>query len=451
MGLYSLPVSMALGIVIILAELLRNKRGRGIDLLRAINVLYFIVFCIAPIFLMLTDLSQIKEKRWLLNITFNNTAFFYASVLSFGGYIIILCAYNLRLTWVHTADSIIKRDIETSITCEKDLFCWGSLFFSIGLISLLFYIVSVGGIWTALENGSRFRSGLGSAENKAAFLKYLTPFMVVASYYFWALTRKTRKNKKSWQSICYRSLFYASILLSLFILYHNAGRLSLAAYLLVFLIATKILTGKINPLFVIAGLCICLVIIISGDNLFTLFRTDKPVIFEQQYLPRDHLIGFLLEFSFPFVNLANAYLQLGDGIDIRYFIDLPLSLLYMLPERLIGLHLPDTLSDLNSYSFRSSGTVPVDLLSFGYYSFGISGVIISCFAFGLLSRYLEESFSFYKNEPLLVIFKAAWLIRIAFAVMYGDPQLFLKQNFSLLAATLIVVFRDKKKKAKPPC
>ena len=78
-----------------------------------------------------------------------------------------------------------------------------------------------------------------------------------------------------------------------------------------------------------------------------------------------------------------------------------------------------------------SGTVPVDLLSFGYYSAGVLGVVLVALVAGFLFALSEILF----EGSMGAVFRVSLAFFLGFRVMYGDPSLAVQNGFYLIMTT----------------
>ena len=82
--------------------------------------------------------------------------------------------------------------------------------------------------------------------------------------------------------------------------------------------------------------------------------------------------------------------------------------------------------------------IPVDLFSFGYYSLGTIGVLITFAAFGALlamfDGWLTESTG-WLGQAL----RAVWLFYLPFRLLYADPYATLQSGFGLITGTLAII------------
>ena len=149
-----------------------------------------------------------------------------------------------------------------------------------------------------------------------------------------------------------------------------------------------------------------------------------------------HRIVFVIaEFAFPHMISAHALTITPDQIPFRYFIDVPLGALYMLPNFSGVETLPPMILSLHA---KILPWMPVDLFSFGYFSLGTLGVLITFAAFGallaLFDGWLTNSIG-WLGQAL----RAAWLFYLPFRLFYADPYAALQSGFGLIAGTAIIL------------
>src|SRR5699024_5962950 len=107
------------------------------------------------------------------------------------------------------------------------------------------------------------------------------------------------------------------------------------------------------------------------------------------------------EFGFPYVNIANSNELFPTTYNFRGGIpDVTNAIGGLVPSRLINVDFfkTESISEFNTKLYSAAGGVmPVDIVSFGYMSFGLAGVAIIAFLFGLLVRWTENLFSYRGN------------------------------------------------------
>lgn len=439
MGLFSMPISLLLGFSIIMVEILRRKPKDRIDFLSGVNAVYLICFSIAPVFLITSNISSLPNMGWLHKNPFESPIFLYASVLSIIGYIAILSGYFLTFLLKRNAASKLSGNTtsEEYEISDELLFIAGVVLFLAGIASLFIYVNSIGGFLMSIKYAAAFRGKNPPVITKWSFLKSLAPLVQMSSYFFYALKKDAKSDIRRW---CSGALFLAAFCATIFLLYHDAGRLSMASYLLVFLLAECFEKGKVNAKLIIVCGLVSLAIILFGDSIFVIFIRRNVVadtLSSYRSNPGTMLKLLMSEFSFPFATLGNAIKSLNCLVNMRFFYDIPLAIIYLIPKRIFNIKLPPYISELNTALFDATGAVPVDIVSFGYYSMGIAGVMITCFTFGIIIKAIEIKLRNVRI-PILAIFKAEWIIALSFAVMYGDPVQFVKSNFPLFVATALL-------------
>jgi hypothetical protein len=86
----------------------------------------------------------------------------------------------------------------------------------------------------------------------------------------------------------------------------------------------------------------------------------------------------------------------------------------------------------------SAGGIPVDIVSLGYFSAGVVGVVVVAWGFGWLLSAFERALP-PGRDPLPAVFRASWMFFLAFRVMYADPQHATSSGFYLLLTTGLLV------------
>lgn len=224
-GIYALPIALILCGFIIFAEMIRHHKRFQIDLLFGVSVIYLICFGIVPVFIFKTDLSYYSDMHWIKRIPLEDSAYLFAAITSLIGYVLILTGYYFAKR-VRISRKIEHRDLHDKknksrvniIYPEKKMSFIGMLLFLIGTLSLIIYVVSIGGIKTALETATLYRSGKGPTASRWLFLKNVAPLVIIASYFYYTLRlNETNKRKK------YTIMFIISFIISLYLLMLLSG------------------------------------------------------------------------------------------------------------------------------------------------------------------------------------------------------------------------------------
>jgi len=443
-GIFAVPVAMALCGLIILFEVTRNRDKLHIDLLLGVSIIYLICFGIVPIFIYISDLSLYPGSHWIRKIPEDSSGYLFASMVSFISYVLIIMGYffhkQVRFRRKRPAFLADYKKNTMHIFSEKRLCLVGFGLFVVGVMSLIIYVNSIGGVKTALETATLYRSGRGPIFSRWLFLKNIAPLVMVSSYFFFAFRFSENRGRK-----LYTLMFIISFGISLYLTMLLAGRLTLVRYVGTFPLFIVLYKNKGRTKFIISSIALALLVIIFGNSLFRAFSVPAQFWQYSRYIRLDlqnvaKLV--LIEFSFPYVNLANL-LDAGREISFRYFSDLFIGTATLLPESLLGIETPASLSKVNTNYFGAFGTIPVDLVSFGYYSLSIPGVAIVTFVFGMIIKALDFLFP-PQRTPIESIFRAAWIIFISFRVMYGDISLVMQGGFELFVGTLLLLWSRKR-------
>jgi hypothetical protein len=185
--------------------------------------------------------------------------------------------------------------------------------------------------------------------------------------------------------------------------------------------------------------CLILPVILFGKSALRLFSDDFnwSEIVNDLYESPASIVGMLvLEFSFPWVNIANYIFLTPEQISFRWFQDVPLGFIYLLPKLLLGIQLPPPINVI--YDEIIDAPVPTDIVSFGYVSAGLAGVIVMGIVYGLALRYAEKIFSD-KSSRISCLLRSAWLLLLGSQVMYGSPYHFFLGAFSLIVGTSLLL------------
>ncbi len=447
MGIYAIPVSLLLFGVILVVELQRKKSRSYVDFLFVVNAMFALLFCIIPLFLVISSAEESGDTwLWMSKNRMDDTVFFLASLVSLAGYVAVVFGYYFNdLVLRRTAGSDAGRAYfglseGGRVKRQTQMLVLGLTLGIIGASALFFYAHAIGGVRVMILFAAAFRDSESYVVTKYAFLKNVAPCVIVSSYFFFALAQTSYSSN---YRIVSKLFFFITFLLSLLILFHQSGRLYLFAYFIIFPLAMMVKANRFNIRYIIAGGLLFFVIILLGKEGFHYFIDPDSMETKISGVFADPLAAIALilrEFSFPFITLANTIKTVPVEIEYRWFVDVPLSVVYLLPQRLLNLEdLPLTVSMLNSGQFNAP--IPVDLVSFGYFSMGLPGVILTCFIYGVLMRVFDALFP-ENSDPMAIIFRVAWILFFAFNVMYGNPHHALVDGFALIVATtLILIFK----------
>jgi hypothetical protein len=293
----------------------------------------------------------------------------------------------------------------------------------------------VGGIGDLLKMAQSLRSG--RREISTGFLFHFAKLLLPGSLVLYSsVLRGKRKNI---------ILFLFCLVLSSLLLVSLAGRAIIIIYLASFIYLKFIKDGKVYLKYSIPSLLLFPTFIFFGDYLFNMLSGGAGIGVRTQILLEEgsNVIfqSVLREFTFPYVNLLVALEDVSNVLDI-YVLEFAKGVLNLLPLGTIGLSNVDTLSNINTIKYGTEGQIPIDLLSFSYYSMGIIGVTIIVSIFCILYKSFDNQMNVshsYESYALHSIVAC----KLCFVVMYSDMEQFLTGNFYIFIFILLCfVFKE---------
>jgi hypothetical protein len=425
-GLLIVAEAVLLGVLILLAEALRPRvRGR-VDFLRASSAVYFICFVVLPIYLQLDDMRGLRGGvwAWVLKRPFDDEGFVYAGAIAFIGYACLLVGIHLAGGLPHRNEGVGEARAGANVVMrgsrEVLLVSLGIGF--AGLVCLVVYTLNIGGLGALILQAAAFRGTNPPVVTPYAFLKTLSPLVMGGALLIYGLrTRYWLAGRRK----RYGLVFVTFLVGSFAILFHQAGRFPLAVFVFTFPLAAIIRRDRLRLRVVLASALLVVGLLLFGKQLFEATQSRESLTSRWESVGEDARVGIrmlMVEFAFPTITAANAMLEVPSEVPFRWFYDFPLAVEYLVPQRLFGISHPATVSMVNSTRFATVGTIPVDLVSLGYYSAGVPGVVLLLLAFGVLLAMLERALP-PSADPVDCVLRAVWILLVALRVMYGDPQL----------------------------
>lgn len=436
-----ITVAVLLTVLIVVTQSVRRQRNVLFDSLTVFNALFLVLFVFIPIWLNVVDLRSFEQTgwRWIFKRHFDDEAFVTASVITIAAYLAILLGVRLGDITVNTLARIrtLPGGVVNDRTVPGEIFVSGILLLFIGGTALAVYTWSIGGLRPLVLDALLFRGDAPPVISRWAFLKNVGFASLGASYCFYAIKRAPHSRALSVASTI---LFVVSFAVAILQLFHAAGRLSLVAYLITFPLAAMAIRREWGWRTMLASVGLILAVVISGKQLFFPRVGADAVSSGWRAVGQDISQAskdFAIEFSFPYITLANATVDVPEVSPYRFFADIPLAVVYLVPQRVFGVTHPPMVSMINTdlMSDGGSGTIPVDLVSFGYFSAGIAGVLVVTLVFGFVLALSELLFSGERGA----VFRAAVTLFLVFRVMYGDPTLVLQAGFYLLMTVAVLI------------
>jgi hypothetical protein len=389
-----------------------------------ITVVFLIAFGVCPASIILSPPSpaEIERLPWLAALPRDDSAFRATAALILIAFVSIYIGYFLPTR---------RRYFGPFSTADASLLLKAaSIFAAAGLFSLFIFAEMVGGIVALIVNANELRKGTPDLSwfTNFAFVKRGALFCLPSTVFYLCALPGTSGSKRTFVIIAAAGMFLAS----LFVLATMSGRLMFVAFLVPFLVPFAQRSWR---WMLVVGAAVC----VTSVPIALFGKIYLNVLTGQANAPAIGGIGgalrsIIFEFAFPIVNLTHAAGTRPDFLTYRFFIDAPLSLLRLIPSRLFPLPLPPRLVDLNTIDLVGYVPygVPVDLISFGLYSLGFTGVALTGIVFGFAARRVE-----WLIRPVSYgasTFRATWMVLFGFLVMYGSPDWLVVEQFHWLAA-----------------
>lgn len=362
-------------------------------------------------------------EKWIFSFDSNTTLLY----LLFN----ILFMVFLILGW-HFSKKIFNKNIKINNGINtryiNKLFYSSIFILIISFLAYYLYARAYGGFLGVFKHNRAIRSGTVKINNKFSFLGIFGSFAQISSFVFAGIIFH-KKNSKKFISII---LFLFSFTFSIYVLSVSAGRADFLYYLMTFILAYFIINNKNYIIFSIKGVFLLIL------SIFILTYISNLIIGNYNWINL-----FVKELSFPFVAFV-AQLNLEK---YRWFWDLIIAPLFLLPEKIWGVQLGlNEISDLNTAliwgapkgkSGVTSG-MPLDLISFGISQGGFIGVIIIGFLWGSFLNVLEKTINKIKEYNTKQIIYSQIIIVVGKTTLYGYPLHFIHSNFKIIFGLLII-------------
>jgi hypothetical protein len=437
----TLILTGALALLIVLVEAVSLWRRGQITFLTGVHALILIGYCLPPFMLWLLPgtpwgdgiFGAIDPNPWGVrlyildladHLRLPEGAFVTLSIILYGAYAALLAGYFLGSRLRVSALDGARLPVDSLLAIGAGLGV-------VAVAALVLYSLQFDGILRMIYLGPQVRAG--DYPTRWGFLQVLAQLALPAYLILIAVALRM----SGWQRQVLL-LFAACVwLIAASRTLHASGRLEMGSFLAIPVLAW-IFLQRSNRVTVLAliGLGLCAVIVAGIPHNFARNPLEIGLnTLVATFTRLSHHLTFLLgEFAFPHIAAAHTLTVVPDPIAFRHFIDLPLGLAYMLPNFAGVETLPPMILSLH---VKLLPWIPVDLFSFGYYSLGTLGVLITFAAFGallaLFDGWLTESVG-WLGQAL----RAAWLFYLPFRLFYADPYAAMQSGFGLIAGTIMV-------------
>lgn len=428
-------------------EVVRPKGGYPFDFLSMVNLLFALNYAVPPLGYALSQSYAEQMARFFPYDGFDpyspNTL--YVTLTAIAAHVVIVAIYLLS-KYLFVAKTSVRGLFPrlTGRLGEKRLYFVTLTLGLLGGTALVLYSISLGGPLRMMQLSQPLSAGDATATY--GFLKIIA--MLVIPAFFVSLSQALER--KAFSRTVWGLLAGAFALTSALLLVHDLGRLQIAMFVLIPVVAWATVRGRgfifYLPLIAATGWFLLAVfkptfyyLTRGGDaNLSTLVDALIAPFLKIHII----LASLFAEFSFPYFVLEKYLTLIPESLPFRGGEDFIAAAILLLPSVLVG-NDPAYILDLNRELFQQP--LPIDLLSLGYVSFGFGGIFLFAVGYSLVLAACEAAFADSKGW-LSALFKVAWMFYMPWWLMYGDPMNAVKRGFGLIIATALLFLFS----ARPP-
>ncbi|MUG92017.1 hypothetical protein F7734_05900 [Scytonema sp. UIC 10036] len=429
---------LGLIVFIIFLEFFR-KKAKAIDFLSLFNIIYILMYPL-PAFLLDADW---RSSSSLLN--FRSTLYIsniQTGLAIFIGYFVVVLGFYSSSSQKNGGNILIKSKDNMVVLLSYFLLL-------LSMISIYLYSSQYGGFVYALSNANLIRQQADIVDTGGG-LVFFKHFMVLSQLTSYLLASFLFIKKIKKRRLLLFFVFIFSIVISTIAVTMIGSRGGWITYYIVFYLVYVLQTGKFSWGFVIPFVCFISLFIVYGKPLFfslTALPDGLGAVVEkfQEFLRNSPDEGFSFEkfmssFVYPLHSLDAAFYT---NYEPRLFVDWIYAFVTLLPERLLNdIEVPQTISYYNTYYIIGTNEyeIPTGFLAFGIYSMSWFGLILVCFIYGWIGRYLQ-------NILLNNIFDICWVpfLYIVIAKIWldyftaGDPRVLIFPNLGLFFSMILLL------------
>lgn len=434
---------LGLIIFILFIEVIRKKET-SFDFLSLFSLVFTLCYPL-PAFLLSVGLGT--SELMIAGKVYNGDL--PTTVAIFLGYLVVVIGFS------SSSAIALGKNIHIQPRTEQVLILLAIVLLLVGCGSIQIYSQQYGGLSVALSKTILIRSSAASVgeSGNLLFFKHLMFFTYFSSYLLggFVFNKKILRGNLLIYFLLFNT-FIASVVISFIASILGSSRASLIYYLVGFYLVYILKSKKIFSVATIP--------ILIGIALFLVY--GKTFFFSLTALPDglDAVVArfvksinspassssegfnfyqFLANFSFPLYSLETS---LNTNYQPRLFIDLINGFLSLIPERVFNIDKAPNISYYNTLYLAQTDAyeIPAGFLAFGIYSMSWLGLVIVCFIYGWVGRYLQTIFNSYMYSinwmPFLYVLTAQ--VWIDFQPS-GDPQIFIQSYFWYLISIILLL------------
>lgn len=343
----------------------------------------------------------------------------------------VLAATGLYRGWTSVSMRLFKRSANYFIgaNVRKLVLCSYAMAI-VALVTQYLYTRDYGGFIGYFEVNYLLRSGLIEDADRSRF-SFLLPFggfAVVAFYGFWGLFLSRKRGPAVVAGLV------LSGALAGYVAFASAGRVSMLALVAVIFLSV-LLARKTNRY------CLLVSVMMGVPLVWFLLFTISSLL---ELNSADNIETYIVrESSYIFVSF---FAQLAGGDHFQMFRELLVAPAYLLPQSLTRSWL-ESATDINTRLIYGAnkgeqgitGSIPVDMITFGLMQLHLFGVFCYGCIFGYVLRILYGIASSFQLDGVASTFVACVFIKFsAIGVFYAYPKHILVGNFAFVTTILCV-------------
>jgi len=416
------------------------------------------IYGLSTIVILFINFYHIKNDKIGLYFLFSNLYYFIYVIVPFllqygyiskpdtGGAVQIIGKYNTHDHLVNYANILIligllailaisfyRPSKKTNIGIRsQDVYWAGVLCVVIGTVAYGAIVYLAGGLLNLLAVANELREG--DKTLRGGFLIHFAKFTWAGSVIVFGSLLEGYKSKKNYL------LTIFSFVVSLMVLFSMAGRALFIIYFASFPFVFYIKNQKIYYKYTIFLMVIAILVIIYGDYLFRSFSEQGALEARTEIVIQGGFFwiiqNILREFVFPYTNVLVSIDEIKNITDV-YLLELPRGIINTLPGGAVGFSYLDTLSDINTLRYNTTGEIPVDLISFGYHTLGVVGVLVVISTYCIIFSNIDKIF-FEKGNETLMSLHSLIACKFCFIAMYADMHQVISGNFYIIILFIFV-------------
>lgn len=311
--------------------------------------------------------------------------------------------------------------------------------FGAGLVSLLIFFASFGGIGRALSYAEQMRSMSNDLEEiigSMALFKVLARLITVTPFFaIYLISENKEPDKKN----IYKIFLIISLLGSVLFYLYNAGRAPIILFALCFIYVflNKYIKNTWTFLILIGMFCLPMLDIL--DSLFVFFNTGEFRFKEINY------VKYIYQFAIPYKNTL-VLNNINNEFGLRWGKDFVTAIIDLLPK----INFDPVYCDLSLFirgeNWKELGGIPSDFITFSHMQFSFIGVIAFSGIIGYFMQIIDYKLSLFENERMKKLFGCVLTVFSFFIITSFDIATIIRGQFILIAVIFIILVSSKRRK-----